>query len=142
MIKNFWLYAAIFLFFVFGLLGISIWQTDKTSSFNKQAANSSYSSASQSQHAKASSGELSANAPAPAKKLQKLLDDAEQPLTVDAELQEKIQILDNTLADIDAELHTKGLSTSDLTATKTTPVAPDTQARLQNIKNHLKNKQQ
>ncbi len=89
------------------------------------------------------------SAPAPAKKLQKIISEPENQLSVNTELNEKIQLLDEKLANIDLQLQEKGIkspvgNTSPNSTVPSTPDKnnPDTQARLQAIKDHIANKAQ
>jgi len=125
----------------------SIWQSDKSSSFNTQ--NNSVPSIHDSSNIEAGSEVYSSrqalpdNAPAPAKKLQKIIADPKNQLRVDTSLEEKIQVLDKQLVDINAQLQAQGVNPLGAQeANKLASETSDTQKRLQALKEHIENNTQ
>ena len=146
-VKNFWFYAILLISIVVVILGIAIW-TSGTSPAPQKTPEVSPSTSGLAQKAtkKADSPPSSQTVPndfpAPAKKLHQVINDAK---TGDAELDQKLEKLNQQLAALKEQLEAQGVTVPENTTTPTDgSVAAagldDTQARLDAIKQHMQNK--
>ncbi len=139
-LKHFWIYILAFLALVTVVLTVAIWNSSSSPSLTSPSI-----SKEATQTGNTLSPELTSTRPvpsdfpAPAKKLNQLINENDSQLTNTQSLDEKVQQLDKQLAEINEQLKAQGIDVP-AEQRQLTPSPSDTQKRLQAIKDHINTK--